>query len=61
VLDRGFALVRDADGSIVRNASEVEPSEVLHLRLARGAVSARVEEVLETEEGNREQDDSKES
>lgn len=61
VLDRGFALVRDADGSIVRSALELEPSEVLHLRLARGAVSARVEEILETKEGNGEQDDSKES
>jgi exodeoxyribonuclease VII large subunit len=60
VLDRGFALVRRTDGSIVREATSLEREETLHLRLARGAVSARVEEILTPDGLDEENDDGKE-
>jgi len=44
VLDRGYGLVRRArDGGIVREAGDVEPGEVLAIRLARAELTARVE------------------
>ncbi|MDG1958604.1 MAG: exodeoxyribonuclease VII large subunit [Candidatus Binatia bacterium] len=60
VLDRGFALARRSDGSIVREAASLKPSESLHLRLAQGAVSARVEKIFDTLDVDEENDDGKE-
>jgi exodeoxyribonuclease VII large subunit len=45
VLDRGYAVVRDGEGRVVRRASDVEVGERLEVTLASGAVAARVEEV----------------
>jgi exodeoxyribonuclease VII large subunit len=45
VLDRGYAMVRRADGSIVRGADAVRPGERLALRLARGSLAVTVDEV----------------
>jgi exodeoxyribonuclease VII large subunit len=45
VLDRGYAMVRRADGSIVRAADAVRPGERLALRLARGSLAVTVDEV----------------
>lgn len=43
VLSRGYALAEDEQGRLLRDAGEVSPGDKLHLRLARGALVARVE------------------
>ena len=45
VLERGYAVVRRADGSIVRQSASVGPGELVDVRLAAGSLAARVEEV----------------
>jgi len=45
VLGRGYALAQDARGEILRDASNVETGGRVRVRLARGALSCRVEEV----------------
>ncbi|WP_228374579.1 exodeoxyribonuclease VII large subunit [Demequina rhizosphaerae] len=39
-LERGFAVVRDASGTVVRDAADVHAGDVLRVRLARGEVEA---------------------
>lgn len=41
-VQRGFALVRKADGSLARNAADLRPGDPLTLTLARGSVEATV-------------------
>lgn len=43
VLQRGYALAQDESGRLLRDASALLPGDKLHLRLARGALLARVE------------------
>lgn len=43
ILERGFALLRDAEGQVVRDAEDVADGEALHVRLARGEMAVRVE------------------
>jgi exodeoxyribonuclease VII large subunit len=43
VLDRGYALVLDAEGGLVRTASQVTPGDSLTTRLSDGAFISRVE------------------
>jgi len=45
VLERGFAVVRDQAGGVVRRAGAVAPGELIDIRVAEGRLSARVEEV----------------
>jgi exodeoxyribonuclease VII large subunit len=45
VLERGYAVVRSADGAVVRDAARLVAGDRLAVQLARGAVAARVEEV----------------
>lgn len=45
VLDRGYAMVRAAEGVIVRDAAQVAPKQRLQVRLARGELDVIVEEV----------------
>jgi exodeoxyribonuclease VII large subunit len=45
VLERGYAVVRTADGTVVRRADTVAPGERIQVRVAAGALTARVEEV----------------
>lgn len=40
-LERGYAVVRHRDGSIVRTVDEVEPGELLRITVARGDFAAR--------------------
>ena len=40
ILERGYALVLDASGALVRRAAEVRPGEALELRFADGAAAA---------------------
>ena len=42
VLDRGYAIVRNAAGEVVTDASALRPGEMLDVRLARGRVEAEV-------------------
>jgi exodeoxyribonuclease VII large subunit len=37
-LDRGYAVVQDEDGAVVRDANTVEPGADLEVRLARGTL-----------------------
>ncbi|MDP9069790.1 MAG: exodeoxyribonuclease VII large subunit, partial [Actinomycetota bacterium] len=45
VLDRGYAVVRTGDGSVLRRAGDVAPGEALDVQLAAGGLAARVEGV----------------
>jgi exodeoxyribonuclease VII large subunit len=48
VLDRGYALVLSADGSLIRSAAQITPAEQLTTRLADGSFVSRVETVTPT-------------
>jgi exodeoxyribonuclease VII large subunit len=43
VVERGFAVVRRADGTVVRGPDQVRTGEVLEVTVARGVIAARVE------------------
>ena len=45
VLERGYAVVRDRDGTVVRDAQRVAPGDPVRIDLAVGRLGARVEEV----------------
>jgi exodeoxyribonuclease VII large subunit len=45
VLERGYAVVRAADGSVVRDASQVDAGARIALELAKGRIGAVVDEV----------------
>jgi exodeoxyribonuclease VII large subunit len=45
VLERGYAVARRADGTVLRRADQVAAGEPVDVRLATGRLSARVEEV----------------
>ena len=44
-LERGYAIVQDADGAVVTAGAEVNPGDRVGIRLSRGRLAARVEEV----------------
>jgi len=50
VLGRGYALVADQHGKLLRDASEVSPGDALTIRLARGALDVAVDHVRVTDE-----------
>jgi exodeoxyribonuclease VII large subunit len=43
VLDRGYALVLNTDGSLVRSSAQLSPGDLLNTRLADGSFISRVE------------------
>ena len=45
VLERGYALVQAADGTILRDSSQLQPNQLVHARLGKGSFISRVEEV----------------
>jgi len=45
VLERGYAVVRDETGAVVRDASALAPGARVAVELAAGRLGARVEEV----------------
>jgi exodeoxyribonuclease VII large subunit len=47
-LDRGYAIVRDASGRIVVDATSQLPGSTLDIRLARGVLDVRVEQVRDS-------------
>jgi exodeoxyribonuclease VII large subunit len=42
VLARGYAIVRAADGSVVRSSAQIEVDDAIDLRFATGAAAARI-------------------
>jgi exodeoxyribonuclease VII large subunit len=48
VLERGYAVVRDAHGAVVRDASELAEGDAVRVAVARGAFTADVTEVEKT-------------
>ena len=44
ILDRGYALVFDAEGKLVKDAAQVQSGEQIRARLAKGEISATVRE-----------------
>jgi exodeoxyribonuclease VII large subunit len=45
VLERGYALAQDESGRLIRDAAKVQIGDDLRLRLAKGALRCRVEEI----------------
>ena len=45
VLERGYSLVQQADGSIVRDSTRLAPAEPLKVTFARGQAEVRVEKI----------------
>jgi exodeoxyribonuclease VII large subunit len=43
VLERGYGIVRDAEGQVVRDAARLSPGDAIAISLARGEADARVE------------------
>jgi exodeoxyribonuclease VII large subunit len=43
ILERGYALVFDSSGKLVKNAAQVDPGDEISARLAHGTLTARVE------------------
>jgi exodeoxyribonuclease VII large subunit len=41
-LERGYAIVQDAAGSVVRSATQVQPGDAITARVADGAIKAKV-------------------
>jgi exodeoxyribonuclease VII large subunit len=53
VLDRGYALVLAADGSLIRSAAQLAPGDAVTTRLADGAFTSRVESTAPTKKGKK--------
>jgi exodeoxyribonuclease VII large subunit len=49
-LGRGYSIVRDNNGNILRDASNVNPGDTISARVARGEMTAKVTSVKSTEE-----------
>lgn len=47
VLERGYAMVRGADGKLVRTASDVQPGDTLDVRVQRGSLNVEVKDTKE--------------
>ena len=45
-LARGYAIARDANGTLLRSSAQLQPGQRVHLQLARGAANAYIDEVL---------------
>lgn len=54
-LERGYAIVADAAGHVVTNASAVRPGDLIHARLANGRLTARVEGSQAEDSGERQE------
>ncbi len=51
VLARGYAVVSDESGEVVRSVAQVEPGQAIDVRVSDGRLGASVEEVFPREEG----------
>jgi len=52
VLDRGYALVFDADGKVIKSASQLRAGDDTTTRLGKGSVGSRVTKIYLNHEGN---------
>jgi len=50
ILDRGYALVYDADGNLLRNVAQVNTGETIRARVAKGELTATVETIRQEPE-----------
>jgi exodeoxyribonuclease VII large subunit len=50
VLQRGYAIAEQADGRLLRDANSVSPGDELRVRLAKGRLTARVEDIQTNDE-----------
>ncbi|MEH0108224.1 exodeoxyribonuclease VII large subunit [Tersicoccus sp. MR15.9] len=50
-LDRGYAVVQLADGSVVRSSGQTQPDDRVRIRVAAGEIGARVFAVKEPDDG----------
>jgi exodeoxyribonuclease VII large subunit len=48
ILERGYSLIFDAQGTLVTNASQLSMGDAIRARLASGEMDARVEALRET-------------
>ncbi|HXR42764.1 MAG TPA: exodeoxyribonuclease VII large subunit, partial [Acidothermaceae bacterium] len=46
-LERGYAIVQDADGHVLRSAGETSVGAALAIRLATGRLNAQVAEIID--------------
>jgi exodeoxyribonuclease VII large subunit len=44
-LQRGYAIVTDAQGTVVTDATSVSKGDIIQTRLSRGTLQARVEQI----------------
>ena len=51
LLERGFALVHQSDGQLLRSVHQVKPGEVLQLKLADGKINSVVQNVSSASDG----------
>jgi exodeoxyribonuclease VII large subunit len=45
VFDRGFSMVCDQNGKIIRNAAQISPGQKIEIRPASGKIFASVEKI----------------
>jgi len=50
ILERGYALVFDGEGNLVKNAAQLKPGDSMTAQVAKGAIAAKVEAVLPEED-----------
>lgn len=53
VLDRGYALVRDANGSVIRSTSQLSPGDHLRTRVSDGEFGSTVDEIAATKKSKK--------
>jgi exodeoxyribonuclease VII large subunit len=53
VLERGYALVTDADGKLIRSAAQVKAGEMMKTQLGDGQITSRVEDVMQATQKSR--------
>ncbi|MET0532750.1 MAG: exodeoxyribonuclease VII large subunit [Steroidobacter sp.] len=54
-LQRGYAIVTDANEHVITDASSIDNGDIIHARLSRGSVQARVEQVSRPENDDEKQ------
>jgi len=55
VLERGYAICRDARGNIMTDAARAAPGDLVAVRLAHGALDCRVQSIREDSDGSQDQ------
>ena len=50
ILQRGYALVFDGEGNLVKDAAQLKPGDAMTAQVAKGAIAAKVEAVLPDED-----------